>query len=147
MEPDLNQQILTELQHLRRLTKRGLIAFLVLFPILFAAVIRVPRPEGAYADVNTAMRALDYRRAVSLAEKIAAAHPQDYSLHSYLGNVYLRSGDLPKAEEAYARSYALYPSEETSKILAAIRNARSEQTSSSTAAPSRSPDAQSTQRP
>ena len=73
-----------ELQALRRLIKRGLIVFLVLFAILFTAVIRVPRPEGAYADVNTAVRELNYGRAIQLSEKIATEHPQDYSLQSYL---------------------------------------------------------------
>ncbi|SRR6266540_119810 len=128
MEQDhLNQQILAELQSLRRLIKRGLIAFLVLFPILFVAVIRVPHPEGEYANVNAAMRALDYDRAESLAQKLVDDHPQDYSLLNYLGNVYLRAGDLTKAEEVYSRSYAMYPSEETRKILDAIRKRRSQQ--------------------
>jgi predicted Zn-dependent protease len=135
------------LLRLRRLTKRGLITFLVLFAFFVAAAFWVPRREGAYADANTAFRALDYRRAAQLAEKLATDHPQDHSLHKYLGNIYLHSGDLEKAEEAYSRSYALYPSEETSEILAAIRKVRSEQTSSPTAAPSRSPDAQPTPPP
>ncbi len=107
--------------------KRGLIAFLILFPILFVAVIRVPRPEGEYVRVNAAMRALDYDRAESLAQKLVDDHPQDYSLLNYLGNVYLRAGDLTKAEEVYSRSYAMYPSEETRKILDAIRKRRSQQ--------------------
>jgi len=128
MEQDhLNEQILAELQSLRRLIKRGLIAFLILFPILFVAVIRVPRPEGEYVRVNAAMRALDYDRAESLAQKLVDDHPQDYSLLNYLGNVYLRAGDLTKAEEVYSRSYAMYPSEETRKILDAIRKRRSQQ--------------------
>jgi predicted Zn-dependent protease len=129
MEPDVNQQILKELQNVRRLTTRGLIAFLLLFALFVMGAFWVPRREGAYADTYTAFRALDYRRAAQLPEKLVADHPQDYSLHSYLGSIYLRSGDLVKAEGAYARSYALYPSEETGKILTAIRKARSEQTS------------------
>ncbi len=139
MEPDVNQQILAELRNLQRVMKRGLITLVVLFAIFVVAAIWTPRREGAYADVNTAIRALDYHRGVQLAEKIAADHPQDYSLQNYLGNVYLRSGDLANAEEAYSRSYALYPSEETGKILTAIRKARSGQNVS--------PDAQPTPQP
>ena len=127
MEPDANSQILAELQSLRLLFKRGLMAFLVLFAILFVVVIRVPRPEGEYAKVNAAMRALDYERAESFAEKLVDDHPQDYSLLNYLGSVYLRAGDLTRAEEAYSRSYAMYPSEETRKILDTIRKRRTQQ--------------------
>ena len=126
MEPDANLQILAELQSLRRLFKRGLIAFLILFTVLFMAVIRVPRPEGEFAKANSAMRALDYDRAESLAEKLVDGHPQDYSLLNYLGSVYLRAGDLTRAEEVYSRSYAMYPSEETRKTLDAIRKRRSQ---------------------
>ncbi len=125
MESDVSQQILAELQKLRRFTKRGLITFLVLFAtFVVAAVWQGWSREGVYADANRAMRALDYRRAIQVAEKIAAEHPQDYSLFDYLGDLYLRSGDLAKAEEAYSRSNSLNPSEELSKSIETIRNSR-----------------------
>ena len=128
MEPDISQQILAELQKLRRFTKRGLITFLVLFATFVTAAIWQGRSrDGVYADANRALRALDYRRATQLAEKIAAERPQDYSVLDYLGNVYLRSADLAKAEEAYSRSDALYPSEESSKTLESIRKSRAAQ--------------------
>jgi len=126
MEPDGNQQILAELRKLRRLTKRGLIAFLVLFATFVAgSVWDFPSRDGVYAEANRALRAMDYDRAIRLAEKIAADQPQDYVVHDYLGNAYLRSGSLAKAEEAYARANELYPSEEISKILDSIRKTRS----------------------
>ncbi len=148
MEPDISQQILAELQKLRRFTKRGLITFLVLFTtFVVAAVWQGWSRDGVYGDANRAVRALDYRRAIQLAEKIAAEHPQDYSVLDYLGNVYLRSGDLAKAEEAYSRSDALYPSEESSKTLESIRKSRAAQSPSPSASPTATPNAQPTPQP
>ncbi|MBA3273026.1 MAG: tetratricopeptide repeat protein, partial [Chthoniobacterales bacterium] len=125
MESDVSQQILAELQKLRRFTKRALITVVVLFAtFVVAAVWQGWSREGVYADANRATRALDYRRAIQVAEKMAAEHPQDYSLFEYLGDLYLRSGDLAKAEKAYSRSNSLNPSEELSKTIETIRNSR-----------------------
>jgi cytochrome c-type biogenesis protein CcmH/NrfG len=145
MEPDIGQQILAELQTLRRFSKRALLTFLLLFAtFVVAALWQSPSREGAYTEANRALRALDYRRAIQIAEKIAAEHPQDYTVLDYLGNVYLRSGDLAKAEDAYSRSNALYPSEEISKTLESIRKTRSAQVRSPSVSPTGTPNAQPT---
>ncbi len=148
MESDINQQILAELQRLRRFAKWGLITFLLIFATFVAASIwHVPSRDGAYAEANRAVRALDYRRAIEIAEKLAADHPQDYTLHDYLGELYLRSGDLEKAEQAYSRSNALYPSEDMSKILDSIRKSRSARIPLPSASPTETPNAQPTPQP
>jgi cytochrome c-type biogenesis protein CcmH/NrfG len=148
MEPDIGQQILAELQLLRRFSKRALITFLVLFAIfVLGAFWQLPSREGVYTEANRAIRALDYRRAIELAEKVAAEHPYDYTVLDYLGNVYLRSGDLAKAEEAYSRSNALYPSEDTGKTLESIRKSRSALLSPASVSPTGTPNAQPTPKP
>jgi len=125
MEPDSNEKILAELQSLRRLARRALVTFLVLFATFVAgSVWDFGSRDGVYASANRALRVMDYDRAIRIAEKIAAEQPQDYVVHDYLGNVYLRSGSLSKAEEAYSRANELYPSEEISKILDSIRKTR-----------------------
>ncbi len=139
MEPDVSQQILAEVQILRRLSKIGLIIFLLLFATFVVVGLWRRAPRDAYADVNRALRVFDYGRAVEIAEKMATEHPQDYSVYDYLGNVYLRSGDLAKAEKAYSRSNALYPSEEVGTILDSIRKSRAEQSPTAAEPPSVSP--------
>ena len=57
----------------------------------------------------------------------ADAQQEDYQAHMYLGNMYLALGDLTQAEAEYSRAYALSPSEESRKPLAAIQKRRTEQ--------------------
>jgi predicted Zn-dependent protease len=148
MEPDIGRQILAELQLLRRFSKRALITFLVLFAtFVVAALWQSPSRDGAYTEANRALRALDYRRAIQLAEKIATEHPQDYTVLDYLGTVYLRSGELAKAEEAYSRSNALYPSEDISKTIESIRKARSARAPPASVSPTGTPNAEPTPKP
>jgi cytochrome c-type biogenesis protein CcmH/NrfG len=149
MEPDINQQIIAELQRIRRSVKWGLITFLVIFSTFVAAAIWQGRSrDTAYTEANRAVRALDYRRAADIVERLAAEHPQDYTAFDYLGDVYLRAGDLAKAEEAYSRSDALYPTEESRKILESIRKRRQAHDSATPAAsPTGSPSAQPTPQP
>jgi cytochrome c-type biogenesis protein CcmH/NrfG len=128
--------------------KWGLITFLVVFSIFVVAALWQGRAhEGAYAEANKALRALDYRRAIQIAEKIAAEHPQDYTVLDYLGTVYLRAGELAKAEEAYSRSNALFPSEDISKTLDSIRKTRSAAVPSFSVLPTATPNAQATAKP
>lgn len=145
MEPNVEQQMLAELGRVRRLVKRSLITFLVIFSFFVAASIwQGVREEGAYTEANRAVRALDYARATRIAESLAARQPQDYSAHEYLGKLYLMQGDLAKAEEAYSRAYSLYASEETSGILEDIRRTRGEVSPAPGIATSASPAAQPT---
>lgn len=127
-DPDSNQQVLEELRRLRRLVRRASITGLVILGLFVGPMLWQVARENPYDDVNRALRAADYREATQIAEKMAAARPRDFSTHEYLGNIYLRSGDLEKAEEAYARAYALYAAVETKTILEQIRKTRSGQT-------------------
>jgi cytochrome c-type biogenesis protein CcmH/NrfG len=145
MDADISQQILAELQKLRRFTKRGLITFLVLFATFVAAAIYqgISR-DDAYSEANRAVRRLDYHRAIQLAEKIASEHPGDYAVFDYLGNLYLRTGDLAKAEEAYSRSNSLNPSADLSKTIESIRKSRAARNPSATPSPTGTASAQPT---
>jgi cytochrome c-type biogenesis protein CcmH/NrfG len=148
MEPDTSQQIIAELQRIRRFVKWGLITFLVIFSTFVAAAVWQGRSrDDAYTEANRALRAFDYRHAIQIAETIAAEHPQDYTMFDYLGSVYLRAGELAKAEEAYSRSNALFPSEEISKTLESIRKRRSAQVSPASVSPTVTPNAQPTAKP
>ena len=148
MEPDISQQIIAELQRIRRSMKWGLITFLVIFSTFVAAALWQGRShDGAYGEASKALRALDYRRAIQIAEKIAAEHPQDYTVLDYLGNVYLRAGELAKAEEAFSRSNALYPSEDINKTLDSIRKTRSAPVPPAGVSPTGTPNAQPTAKP
>jgi hypothetical protein len=61
--------------------------------------------------------------------------------------VYLRAGELAKAEEAYSRSNALFPSEDISKTLESIRKTRSAQVPPASVSPTGTPNAQLTPKP
>lgn len=142
MDNDNSLEILAELRKLRRLTKRGIIGFLVLIAVVVVgSFLPGPSRNGVYGDVNKALGEGDYHRATQLAEKLASEHPQDYYVLEYLGNVYLRAGDFVKAEEAYSRSNALLPSEEIQKTLDAIRKHRSTQDETPTGSPIGTPSA------
>ena len=66
----------------------------------------------------------DYPKALKLARQLAAAHPDDYYPHWYLGYIYVEMGDLARAESEYSRAYELWPSEELQKKLEAVKKRR-----------------------
>jgi hypothetical protein len=77
MESDINQQILSELKGLRRLTRRTSITALVLFGLFLAASVwKVPSHEDPYARAVAAMKASDYQKALSIVEPLAIKHPE-----------------------------------------------------------------------
>ena len=123
---------------MRRLNKRAWVIALILFTAFIALItlFRLPFKAGdPYSEVATAMRAGDYRRAIETAERIAVDHPQDYQMQEYLGGIYLMAGEMAKAEEAYSRAYALYPSESIKKTLSTIQKQRASPSSSPSATP------------
>jgi len=118
MDPDISQQILTEVQRLRRSMRRSSIAAFVLLAIFVGVSICVMTWQGdPYAQASRAMRAGNYSRALQIVHRISAEHPENYYPHEYLGMIYLESGDTAKSEEEYSRAHALYPSETITKAL------------------------------
>jgi cytochrome c-type biogenesis protein CcmH/NrfG len=77
--------------------------------------------EHSWSAVQTAIRQLDYHRALLLAKTNVALQPYDYYGHGYLGVIYLAIGDVTNSEVEYSRAYQLFPSEENEKSLAAVR--------------------------
>jgi predicted Zn-dependent protease len=126
MDNDINQEILAELRKLRRTSQwTSAISVLALVGVIVWAFVFVRRHEAGQAspwtEVSAAMRQYDYPKALQLTEALAAAHPDDYYPHSYLGYIYLEMGDLAQAETEYSRAYQLWPTEEMQKKLEAIQ--------------------------
>jgi len=121
MSDDINQQILAEIRKSRRSTQ---ILLSVIGAILLLATFyrqKPAEPAHSWSAVQTAIRQLDYQRALSLAQANVAVQPSDYYGHSYLGIIYLAMGDVTNSEAEYLRAYQLFPSEENEKSLSAVR--------------------------
>ncbi|HUI08186.1 MAG TPA: hypothetical protein VL486_14395 [Verrucomicrobiae bacterium] len=129
MDNDINQKILVELQKLRKTIQwTSVISVLVLVAICIGAVAFVRSRQASqanpWADVTAAMHQYDYPKALKLAQQLAAAHPDDYYSHYYLGWIYVEMGDLAQGDAEYARAYQLWPSEDMQKRLEAVRKRR-----------------------
>ena len=121
MSEDINQEILKELRRSRRSNQ---ILLAVIGITLLAVIIwrqKPPEPDNSWTAVQTAMRELDYSRALTLAQANVARQPGDYYGHSYLGVIYLAMGDLTNSEAEYSQAYQLFPNEENERNLSAIR--------------------------
>jgi len=121
MSEDINQEILTEIRKSRRSTQ-------ILLPVIAIAILVVSlshqkpaEPEHSWTAVQTAIRQLDYPKALYLAKANVTRAPMDYYGYSYLGFIYLATGDVTNSEAQYLRAYELFPSEENEKNLSAIR--------------------------
>src|SRR6202011_4015642 len=96
---------------------------------LFIEIILTPRLK-LYDDGHRSHKTMRKLSEFLLRRKTAQpadAQQEDYHAHMYLGNMYLALGDVTQAEVEYSRAYALSPSEESRKPLAAIRKRRTEQ--------------------
>jgi len=122
MSEDINQQILDEIRKSRRSNQVLLVVAVVVLILCTVTNRSNPRnPPHSWDTVRTAMRELDYPRALSLAQANVLLLPNDYYGHGYLGAIYLAMGNLTNSEAEYQRAYELFPSEENEKDLAAIR--------------------------
>ena len=129
MDNDINQQILEELRKLRKTNQwMSVVSVLVLVGVCTWAFVLVRSRQASQAnpwtDVTAAMRQYDYPKALKLAQQLAAAHPEDYYSHYYLGWIYVEMGDLAKGETEYSLAYKLWPSEDMQKKLDAVRKRR-----------------------
>jgi tetratricopeptide (TPR) repeat protein len=130
MENDINQKILEELQRLRKTIQwTSAVSLLVLAGVCLWAFVLVPSRQASRAspwtDVSAAMHQYDYPKALKLAQQLAAAHPDDYYSHYYLGWIYVEMGDLARGEAEYSRAYQLWPSEDMQKRLEVVRKRKS----------------------
>ena len=129
MDNEINQQILKEVRSLRKAFQWGTAVSLVVLLLVFGWAVwlihsRRASEASPWAEVTAAMRRYDYPKALQVAQQLAAAHPDDYYSHYYLGWIYLEMDDLARAEPEYARAYELWPSEDLQKKLAAVRKRR-----------------------
>jgi cytochrome c-type biogenesis protein CcmH/NrfG len=129
MDNDINQKILEELQRLRKAFQWGsavsVLALVAVFVWAFSLVhSRQASQASPWTDVSAAIRQYDYPRALKLTEHLAAAHPDDYYPHYYLGYIYLQMDDLVHAEEQYSRAYELWPSENMHKYVEMVKKRR-----------------------
>jgi len=131
MNEDLSGQILSELTRIRRLNQRAawLCLLVVIAGVLFVSVMEHSRRRTTQVDnsvrpwdaVSAAYYRFDYPKALSLAKAMVARNTNHYYGYSYLGNIYLATGDLTNAEAQYLRAYELFPIEENEKNLTAVR--------------------------
>jgi Flp pilus assembly protein TadD len=67
------------------------------------------------------MRQYDYTRAAELTRRLVQKQPDDYYAHEYLGDIYLKLGDLNQAEHEYSRASQLVPPEHLKAKLEQVR--------------------------
>ena len=121
MSEDINQEILKELQKSRR-SNQVLMAVIAIVLLLVSVSHQKPaEPDHSWTAVQTAVKQLDYSRALTMAQANVARQPSDYYGHSYLGFIYLAMGDVTNSEAEYSRAYQLFPSEDNEKSLSAVR--------------------------
>jgi Tfp pilus assembly protein PilF len=126
MNEEVNQATLEELRRLRSLCRR---MFYVLLLILIAGVLSIPisrhpapaSKPASWEQVTILMRQQDFPRALAEAQVLVGQEPNYYYGHAYLGAIYLAMGPVTNAEAEYARAYVLFPTEQTEKDLAAVR--------------------------
>ncbi len=125
MNENINQEVLKELQGLRRINQR---IFVVVLILAIIGVIWIPirsrqksRETQSWDSVNAAFRRRDNQEALTIAQTIVARNPADYYGHSYLGAIYLAINDITNAQAQYVLAYELFPNEENEKNVAAIR--------------------------
>ena len=131
MNEDLNGQILSELTRIRRINQLAawFCLLIVIAGVVFVACMEHSRKRTTQVDnsarpwdaVSAAYYRLDYPKALSLAKAMVARNTNHYYGYSYLGNIYLATGDLTNAEAQYLRAYELFPIEENEKNLTAVR--------------------------
>jgi tetratricopeptide (TPR) repeat protein len=119
---DINQQILSELRGLHHTNQWiVLIAVGVLVTTVYLLIELPRRMTSPWSAVAQATRQYDYERAVSLATKVIAEHPDDYYGHEYLGNIFVQMGRLNQAEAEYSRAHELAPPEHLKAKIEEVR--------------------------
>jgi cytochrome c-type biogenesis protein CcmH/NrfG len=119
---NINQQILSELRGLHHTNQWIVVITVAILVTTVYLVIELPRRmTSPWSAVTQAVRQYDYERAVSLAKKMIAEHPDDYYGHEYLGNIYFQMGQLNQAEAEYSRACQLAPPEHLKAKIEEVR--------------------------
>ena len=121
MSEEINREILIEIRKSRRSTQLLLAIIAILMLAVSFAHQKPTEPDHSWTAVQTAVKQLDFSRALTMAQANIARQPSDYYGHSYLGYIYLAMGDVTNSEAEYSRAYQLFPSEDNEKSLAAVR--------------------------
>ena len=122
MSEDINQDILKELKKSRRSNQMILVVASLVVLISFILRPKPSNPENSWTGVDSAMRRLDFPKALSLAKDNVERQPDyEHYGHAYLGVIYLAMDDVTNSEAQYLRAYELFPSEDNEKNLAAVR--------------------------
>jgi tetratricopeptide (TPR) repeat protein len=118
---DINQQILSEVRKLHRISQWMLLLAISVLIIAAYLVLEIPRHTSPWSRVQQAVRQYDYERALNLAKNIVKDHSEDYYGHEYLGYIYLQLGNLNEAEREYSRAYELGSPERVKSKLEDVR--------------------------
>src|SRR5664280_471170 len=103
MSEETHQQILAELRKLRHLLYLLMaVAISAAFPAVYRGFVHGPSDAGGWQAVNTAMRNQNFPLALSLAKILVDRQPNYYYGHSYMGSIYLATGDVTNAESQYS---------------------------------------------
>ena len=133
MNDNMNQQILTELRTLRKINQAmAIVSTVALLTLLafylwfrfhsYPSLAASTRNQGdTWESVRSAMDHFEYDRASGIAQRIVQKNPNDYYGYAYLGNIALATGKIKDAENYYAHTVELLPSEQNEKMLEAIR--------------------------
>lgn len=138
MEEDIQKQILEELRHqtvmFKKATRSSMIAiafFLVLVVITMVLtpfiqrISRGPSTRTTRADSWHEVRSLwdqgESDEADKMLDRLIKKYPNYWYGYAILGSFHQGLGKFKEAEDAYAKAYDLFPSEENKKTLDAIR--------------------------
>jgi tetratricopeptide (TPR) repeat protein len=118
---DMNEQILAEVRGLYHANQLILIVAILVLVIAIFLAYQIPRHTSPWSRVNEAMRQYDYARAAELTRRLVREHPDDYYAHEYLGDIYVKLGNLNQAEQEYSRAVELVPPEHLKAKLEQVR--------------------------
>jgi tetratricopeptide (TPR) repeat protein len=119
---DMNEQILAEVRGLYHSNQLILLVAIIVLVISVFLAYQIPRHISPWSPVYQAMRQYDYARAAELTQRLVQQHPDDYYGHEYLGDIYLKLGNLNQAEQEYSRASQLVPPEHLKAKLEQVRN-------------------------
>ncbi len=140
MNEETERQILEELRKLNAIaakaTKANTVAMIALGIVLALFVATIPlrhrllfhmqsstQAPDSWRQARTLLDQDDVQKGKEMVERLLRKFPDYYYGHVLLASVYQETGDLEAAEMSYARAVELFPDEDNTKSLAAIRKA------------------------
>jgi hypothetical protein len=89
--------------------------------IWFTFMTEHPEEKISWQQVQLLVDRAEYEKAIEISQSLIKKSPNYWYGYSHLGNIYLATGDLKKAETNYALAFDLFSSPENEKTLKAIR--------------------------